>query len=268
VTGNDSAPDRYADPRTWPRPAHEFVPRPFAGLITSWGCPYRCTYCASHRLQPAYVRREPAVVVDEVLACNGLGIRDFAFYDDALLVGAEKHLAPILEGILVRGAKARFHTPNGLHAGEITPGLAKLMRRAGFASVRLSLETTNADRQQTTGGKVSTAAFERAVQHLEAAGFSNRELGAYILAGLPGQPLSEVEDSVRYVHSLGVLARLALFSPIPGTPEGDQALPPDADPLLHNNTVYPFLLGEEYAHQLQYVKLLAKGGNEALKREA
>jgi hypothetical protein len=89
-------------------------------------------------------------------------------------------------------------------------------------------------------------------------------LGAYILAGLPGQPLSEVQDTVRFVHSLGVQAKLALFSPIPGTPDGDIALPPDADPLLQNNTVFPYLLGEDYARELQRTKQLAKDGNAAL----
>jgi hypothetical protein len=86
-------------------------------------------------------------------------------------------------------------------------------------------------------------------------------LAAYILAGLPGQPLAEVERAVRYAHRLGVQAKLALFSPIPGTPEGDHALPPGTDPLVHNNTVYPYLLGDEYVGALQQLKVLAKVGN-------
>lgn len=264
AVGRDSDLSRYFDPRSWPPPAHELVSRPFAGLITSWGCPCRCSYCASHHLQPAFVRRNPTAVVDEIEACARRGIRDFAFYDDALLLDAGQHLAPILEDALSRGLEVRFHAPNGLHAREITPELAVLMRRAGFAQVRLSLETTDTGRQQATGGKVTTAAFARAVAHLRAAGLHSPDLAAYLLAGLPDQPLSEVEASIRFVHGLGVQAKLALFSPIPGTPDGDRALPAGADPLLHNNTVYPYLLGAEYAGELQRLKLLAKEGNTAL----
>jgi radical SAM superfamily enzyme YgiQ (UPF0313 family) len=284
VSGHDSEPERYANPRAWPPPAHELPVsgpgsharhsggvgagiRPFAGLLTSWGCPYRCTYCASHRLQPEFVRRDPAAVVAEIATCARRGVRDFAFYDDALLLDAERHIAPILEGVLARGLSVRFHTPNGLHAGLITAGLAALMRRAGFATLRLSLETTDAERQRASGGKVSTGAFERAVRHLQMAGFGSGALGAYLLAGLPGQPLSEVEASVRYVQALGVQAKLALFSPIPGTPDGDRALPPGADPLLHNDTVYPYLRGDEYVGELQRIKQLAKEGNARLKRK-
>lgn len=261
LTGHQSRSDRYAGPSAWPAPAHELAPRPFAGLVTSWGCPFRCSYCASHRLQPTFVQREPVAVVGEIAGCARRGIHDFAFYDDALLLDAEHHLVPMLEEILAQGLQVRLHTPNGLHAGEITAGLAVLMRRAGFATLRLSLETVDETRQRSTGSKVTTKAFEAAVAHLRAAGFGARELGAYILAGLPGQPLSEVRDTVRYVHQLGVQAKLALFSPIPGTPDGDRVLPSDADPLLHNNTVYPYLLGKEYVGELQQIKQLAKDGN-------
>jgi radical SAM superfamily enzyme YgiQ (UPF0313 family) len=261
VMGSNSDADRFADPRAWPAPAHDMVSRSYAGLITSWGCPFRCTYCASRRLQPTYVQREPRAVVDEIAECTRRGIRDFAFYDDALLIDAQEHIVPILEEVLARGLQVRLHTPNGLHASPITPELARLMRLAGVPGIRLSLETTNAFRQRTTGGKVTTDTFLRAVAHLKAAGFRSGELVAYILAGLPDQPLSEVEDSVRFVHRQGVMAKLALFSPIPGTPEGDRALPRDADPLLHNNTVYPYLLGDDYVCGLQRIKLLAKDGN-------
>jgi radical SAM superfamily enzyme YgiQ (UPF0313 family) len=266
ATGHDSWPSRYADPRSWPTPAHELVPRSFAGVVTSWGCPYHCTYCASRMLQPGFVRRGPKEVVEEIVTCAERGIRDFAFYDDALLFDAGQHLAPILEGMLAGGLKVRFHTPNGLHARGITAELADLMRQAGFTTLRLSLETVDPARQRATGGKVTTVAFERAVGHLQAAGFGPQELGAYILAGLPGQALSEVEATVRFVHELSVQAKLALFSPIPGTPDGDRALIRGTDPLLHNNTVYPYLLGDRYVGELQRVKLLAKEGNEDLLR--
>lgn len=266
ITGTRSDSQRYADPRTWPAPDHDRALRPYAAVLTSWGCPLRCTYCASHRLQPTFVQRRPQAVVDEVQSCWQRGARDVVFYDDALLVRAEEHLGPILEGVLARGLDLRFHTPNGLHARLITADLAALMRRAGFTTVRLSLETTDAQRQRTTGGKVDSPAFERAVAHLQAAGFGPAELGAYILAGLPGQPLDEVERTVRWVHSLKVQAKLALYSPIPGTADAEGVLPPDADPLLHNDTVFPYRLGPAHVVELQRVKQLAKDGNNALLR--
>jgi radical SAM superfamily enzyme YgiQ (UPF0313 family) len=264
ATGNDSAVDRHDDPRAWPRPAHGLVPRRYAGLVTSWGCPYRCTYCASHHLQPMFVQREAGAVVEEIALCVGRDIRNFAFYDDALLVQASAHLASILESVVRLDCPIAFHTPNGIHAGEVDAHVAVLMRKAGFRTIRLSLETIDAERQRATGGKITTAGFQRAVANLRAAGFKSRDLGAYILAGLPGQPLADAEATIRFVQGQGVQAKLALFSPIPGTPDGDLALQPGTDPILHNNTVYPYLRGGRYADELQRLKLLAKEGNARL----
>ncbi len=268
ATGHNSEPERYLDPHTWPPAIHGLVPRPFAGIITSWGCPFRCTYCASRRLQPTFIQRRPSAVVDEIAKCVERGITDLAFYDDALLVDAGCHIEPILEGVLERGLSVRLHTPNGLHAKEVSSSLALLMRQAGFATVRLSLETIDSTRQRVTGAKVSTESFLRAVSHLRAAGFDAQQMGAYVLAGLPGQPLSEVEATVQFVQRMGMQAKLALFSPIPGTPDGDRALPAETDPLLHNNTVYPYLLGDDFVRELQLLKQLTKEGNLALLRQA
>ena len=265
VTGRDSDPDRLTDPRSWPAPAHDLSLRPYAAILTSWGCPYHCTYCAGHLLQPAFVRRGPDLVVEEIADCARRGIRHFAFYDDALLIDADRHLVPILEGVLARHLPVSFHPVNGLHARGITADLAALMRRAGFGQACLSLETLSPARQQATGAKVTTPDFEAAVRHLRAAGFGPADLRGYLLATLPGQPLAEIEDSLHFLLGLGVQVELTLFSPIPGTPDGERALPPGADPLLHNNTVYPYLLGPDHVRDLQRLKEMAKAGNLSLR---
>jgi radical SAM superfamily enzyme YgiQ (UPF0313 family) len=204
------------------------------------------------------------MVLEEIEACVRRGISHFAFYDDALLVNADHHLVPLLEALLDRGLKVQFHTPNGLHSRAITPALAALLRQVGFATVRLALETANPIRQQSTGAKVTNEELRQAVDYLLESGFRPEQLAAYVLAGLPDQPLAEVEATIRMVHRRGIPAKLALYSPIPGTPDGDRALPPDADPLLHNNTVYPYLLGSGYVSELQRLKHLVNAGNAAL----
>ncbi len=49
------------------------------------------------------MRRSPESVVEEIQYWHKkYGVVDFAFYDDALLVNAENHIIPILEGVMVR----------------------------------------------------------------------------------------------------------------------------------------------------------------------
>jgi radical SAM superfamily enzyme YgiQ (UPF0313 family) len=206
------------------------------------GCPYRCTYCASHYLCGSHRRRNPAKVADEIEFWNRrYGVQDFAFYDDALLTPV-KQTKILLSEIIKRNLEIRFHCPNGLHAREITLETALLMKQAGFSTIRIGLETTEPDRQYRTGGKVTNREFVRAMECLYQAGFGQADIGVYILCGLPGQGVEEVEEAVRFVRENGGRPRLSEYSPLPYTQDWEDAVktcpyPLEEEPLYHNNSL-------------------------------
>ena len=172
-----------------------------------------------------------------------MGIVDFAFYDDALLLDAEKTLRPVLENIAGEGPKVRFHAPNALHVRALSKDWCDLLYASGFRTIRLGLETTLDGRSLEWGGKVDSEMYLKAAQNLFTAGFSQEELGAYLLCGLPGQTPEEVAESIRVVRQSGVQPHIAEFSPIPGTPMWQKAAAVStfdigAEPLYHNNTFF------------------------------
>lgn len=252
-----------------PYPAYDLYDHlDFVSLATSRGCPFHCTYCATDQLRArGFQQRDPHAVAAEIAHWHHAhGVRDIAFYDDALLVNANRHLHVILDDVLAAGLDVRFHTPNGLHARYVDKPLARKMYRAGFKTVRLSLETVNMARQQRIGMKVTDQELAQALSHLQDAGFTGRQLGVYILVGLPEQPLQEIVDSIDFVHHGGARAYLSLFSPIPGTVEWRHAvsqgeIAADADPLLQNNTVFSISSGHLEADACQRVKDYARQGN-------
>ena len=220
-----------------PFPAWDLYPKlDYAVTTISQGCPLRCTYCASHLINPTFMPRDTNGVLTEIESVAKLGVRRIAFYDDALLFHPK--FDEIMEKVVKMDCKVEFHTPNGLHVSQITPKRARLMKEAGFRSLYLSLETVDERLLKITGAKVSPDAFTQAVRVLKDAGFSD-ELHAYVLFGLPGQS----EESVRRTLDLALAARvkphLAEFSPVPGTAEYSKAgLDADTDPLLTNNTAW------------------------------
>jgi radical SAM superfamily enzyme YgiQ (UPF0313 family) len=244
-TRSEWVPERFRD---FPSPAWDLYPKlDYAVLLTSRGCPYRCTFCASHRLFPGFETRDPEVCAQEIVDLyTHRRIRDFAFYDDALLLDAEQHILPMSDALISRQLPLRLHTPNGLHAKAITPELAERMRQAGFRTVRLSFESSDLRRQREMGDKITNQGLAAAVENLKQAGYQGKDLEAYVLMGLPGQDLEEVISSVLFVTQCGIKTKLARFSPIPGTREWERAVEaygfdPQADPLLHNNSIHPFL---------------------------
>jgi len=237
---------------SYPTPAWEFVrQKDYSCILSSRGCPFHCSYCAVRKLWPKFQKRNPKIVANEICyQYENFGIRNFAFYDDALLVDAENHFLPLMEEILRRKINANFHTPNGLHIRFIQEDVARMMRLTNFKTIRLGLETAYPQRQISTGGKVYNHEYLRALRNLDKAGFSRNEIEVYVMIGLAGQSLEEVQKTIEFVAETGVIIRLAEFSPIPGTEEWQRAvqmglLTGEEDPLLLNNTLIPCLKEEE-----------------------
>ena len=217
----------------------------YVPLLTSSGCPFNCAYCASRFLEPRRMLRSPASVIEEIKFWHAkYDQREFILYDDAFLVDRERHSIPILEEIINANLKVRFHTPNAIHIRGITEQTAQLMRKAGFATMRLGLETVEFDRRLEFDKKVSEEEFKRAVNYLKKAGFEKKQVGAYLLAGLPGQDLASVEHSIDTVKQLGISPVLAHYTPIPHTALWPRAVAAsrydlESDPVFTNNAIIP-----------------------------
>jgi radical SAM superfamily enzyme YgiQ (UPF0313 family) len=229
-----------------PYPLFDLVePLRYVCIQTSRGCPFRCTYCASHLLAPGLRTRDPLKVADEVEHWHRRNrVADFALYDDAFLFRSGRLALPFMKEIARRRLDVRFHCPNALHARYLSREVASAMKESGFATIRLGLETSDPALQEATGGKVSNDEFLRALENLTRAGFNPSDIGVYILCGLPGQHAREVLDAVEFVRSSGARPVIAEYSPLPGTGMWEKAVrtsryPLDEDPLLHNNTLLP-----------------------------
>ena len=118
------------------------------------------------------------------------------------------------------------------------------MKKAGFETIRIGLESSSDDFHARTGGKTNLEAFYQAVENLKDAGFDRNQIGVYLLVGLPGQTVEQIEEDVDRVLAAGALPKLAEYSPIPGTRMWPEALAVaryaiDSEPLFQNCTLLP-----------------------------
>lgn len=233
----------------------------YAPILTSLGCPFSCDYCASSYLVPKFFQRSPQSVFNEIKYWyKKYKVKNFAFYDDALLINGEKYAYTLFEKIIESDMEPWFHTPNALHIKEITKKAAELMFKAGFKTIRLGLETTDfKDRQFDK--KVKKEEFYTAVENLKNAGFEKSQIGAYLLCGLPGQSLENVKNSFLKVKECGVQPTLAYYTPIPHTKMWEKAkkyskYDLEADPILTNNTLFPCIFDKDATKQIARIKNL------------
>ncbi|WP_321495246.1 B12-binding domain-containing radical SAM protein [uncultured Desulfobacter sp.] len=235
----------------------------YAPILTSRGCPFSCEYCASSFLEPRLRRRSAGNVFQEICHWNrNFHVKNFAFYDDALLINPEKYAFPLLERIIDGKMDVFFHTPNALHIKEISAKAAGMMLKAGFKTIRLGLETADFSSHRHDI-KVKQNEFFTAVEHLRSAGFAKDQLGAYLLCGLPGQSLDEVEESIILVKRLGLTPVLAYYTPIPHTPMWEDAVKNarfdiGAHPALTNNSLFPCVRSQDDLDRISQLKKMVK----------
>ncbi len=208
------------------------------------GCPFRCPYCASARIEPVFRRGDAEEVWSTALEMNGrYGTCNFAFYDDALLMDKGEVFLPFLEKAAQSEREFSFYLPNAVHIRYIDNETARLMSRAGCKEVRLGYETADETSAASTA-KYRPMDVPKAVEILRRAGYTPERIILYILAGLPGQRAEEVEGTLENASRLGVSLSISEYSPVPGTSLWNKsvsmsAYPIKDEPLFQNNTIFP-----------------------------
>jgi len=213
-------------------------------LKLSDGCPFECTYCLVPKVYGKFKARSLERSLEEIELLVKLGVKNVAFYDDALLFDAKNVLVPFFNQVIERNVKVNFHSPNAINARFVTKELADLMVRAGFKCFYLGFESTSREWQKQTGSKVFSEELAIAVENLKSAGALANNITAYQILGHPKTNIADLEESMHFVNGLGIRGMLADFSPIPGTPDGELCRKwVDLDePLMHNKTAFPIIL--------------------------
>jgi len=201
------------------------------------GCPNRCLYCSSALIHPDVKIKNIEQQAENLEKwSNKTGLTDAAFYDDALLLEKGKYLKEFLSRL--EPGKYRFHTPNGLHLKEVDKELCAILKKHNFMQLRFGFETMENRFDQ----KTDSNQLEKVLKMLYEEGFSRDSLGVYLLCGLPGQKVDEVERTIDFVYEVGGRPYLSEFSPVPGTylfkkHLAESSLDFEKEPLYQNNSV-------------------------------
>lgn len=115
--------------------------RPIAPVISSRGCPYKCTFCAGSLVLGRKLRlRDPKKFVDEIeYLVHTFGIREVHIVDDNFSLYKE-HTTQVCEEILKRRLDISWSLPNGIRPDSVDYSLLKLMKEAGCYYLALGIE--------------------------------------------------------------------------------------------------------------------------------
>jgi radical SAM superfamily enzyme YgiQ (UPF0313 family) len=242
IYGSD--PDRISEPRhvkdlsTLPLPAWHLAPPasyrglpngvvlkklPYAPVITTRGCPYRCTFCAGFRVTGRRIRHRPLEQVwrEIDLLVNEYGVREIHIEDDNFTFDQD-YAKEFCRIALEKKLPVLFSTPNGVRLDALDDELLELMKAAGWYVIHCGIES-GSDRILKKVMKASTTEEIKAnISRIHSHGLP---VAAYFILGLPGETREDIRKTIAFSIESGVeWAQFACFLPIPGSPDGDSFL--------------------------------------------
>jgi tRNA A37 methylthiotransferase MiaB len=187
-------------------------------LITSRGCPHRCTYCSVHLVMGNDFRRRSAeAIAQEMKDCRErFGIQAFDIEDDNFTFDRKRAKDLMKQIIGTFGERnLELSAMNGVSFASLDAELLRLMKRAGFHTINLSFVSTDLVTKGRMGRPKARVEFD---QILEDASHVGLHVIAYGIFGMPGQSIEEMADTLIYLMGKKVLIGPSIYYPSPGTP--------------------------------------------------
>ncbi|MBL8000718.1 MAG: radical SAM protein [Flavobacteriales bacterium] len=143
IEGPARSPIRSID--DLPMPAYDLFDMdayPVHRIVTSRGCPYKCTFCSSAVVwEHRWKKRSPESLVDEMeYLVKEHGRKTFFFNDDSFNMSMDR-AEQICDQLIARKLNVLWSTP--LRADRITDALAAKMKQAGCYNVGIGIESAN-----------------------------------------------------------------------------------------------------------------------------
>lgn len=110
-------------------------------IVTSYGCPYDCVFCATRTITGKHIRfRSAESVINELeFLINSYGVRCFTFVDDCILFNRER-IEDILNTIIEKELNIKFKFLS-ISVWHIDYALIKLFKKAGCEFFVISVES-------------------------------------------------------------------------------------------------------------------------------
>jgi len=189
---------------------------PVAPIISSRGCPFACSFCASPFIWKQKIRfRSPKNVVDEIeLLVQEFGVKEIHFEDDNLTL-KKSHVEQICQEIIARNLKISWATPNGIRVETVTPELLSLMKKSGCYYLAFGIESGNQRILDNIHKKTNLEIIEYAVRESKKAGIITQ---GFFIFGLPGETEETINETIRFAKKIPLdRAQFLLLDLLPGS---------------------------------------------------
>lgn len=191
-----------------------YSPDAFGSLFSSRGCPYRCTFCESHKIWTRKVRfRSPENVVAEIQQVREkYGTRKFDFEDDTFSID-KKRVMKFCR--LVIQEKLDIVWSCTTRANLVDDDMLKAMRKAGCLSISIGVESGSEETLRKIKKGVSITQVEEASRLIKKHGIG---FHAYWMIGFPWETKADIKKTISFMKELDADSNIySILTPYPGS---------------------------------------------------
>jgi len=198
------------------QPTVDQVDGPSLPILTSRGCPYRCTYCSQIGPRRWRGRSVESVVAEWRWLVREQGAAEIGVLDDSFNINRQRVL-DICQRLIEEGLNGvPWIMINGIRANIADEEVLGAMKRAGCIRVAFGVESGNQAILDSVVDKHLTLDQVRAA--FKAARAVGLETIGFFIIGLPGESEATMDDTIRFACELDPLvANFSIATPFPGT---------------------------------------------------
>jgi radical SAM superfamily enzyme YgiQ (UPF0313 family) len=192
----------------------------YTTMLTSRGCPFKCSFCSSSRLFGGYWRgRSSENVIEEMkIVYEEYGIRNIEFIDDTFTLNQER-AEKICDEIIKQGWDISWGASSRVDT--LSKKLVEKMKRAGCWIIYLGIESGSQEILDAIGKRITLEQVKKAVKILKDAGI--QVLGSFII-GFLQDTTKTIKETIKFAKNLNLdYAQFSILTPYPGTPIFDYA---------------------------------------------
>jgi len=216
---------------------------PVAQIVSSRGCPFKCSFCSSFKVLGRKVRyRSIDNIITEIkLLINNYGVKSFEFVDDNFLTD-KKFTRELCQRMIDEKFNIEWSCPQGLHLAGADAKTISLMDKAGCKYIAVGVES-GSDRVLKKVGKGLNRKI--IVEKLKLIKKNSRiKIMGFFIIGLPTETETEIEETIKFGCELPLdLLTYSVYLYMPGTSDTERLLnehPQYADLIKNFNKMYSY----------------------------
>ena len=206
------------NPNSYPRAPHGALVKnfPIGVVMTSRGCTYECTFCASPGFYGRRIRfRSPENVVAEIeLLVKKYGVKEIHFEDDNLTLVRDK-VENLCRLLIKKKINITWACPNGIRADKVDQDLIRLMKESGCYYFSYGIESANPQILENIKKREKISDIEKAITIASEEGI---DCQGFFIFGLPGETQETIRESIDFAKNSKLSrAQFLILDVLPGS---------------------------------------------------